>query len=80
MIVTLFLDICHWLNFNFYIIMDEDDVSTLSQPLPPLIKSASRTSMDDSISWFHGKITREAAEHVLDISKNTISVLRLFPF
>ncbi|KFM71953.1 Tyrosine-protein kinase HTK16, partial [Stegodyphus mimosarum] len=49
--------------------MDVED--TLNQPLPPLNKSASRTSIDESISWFHGKITRDAAEHILDSNGNT---------
>lgn len=44
-------------------------MDTEETPLPPLNKSASRNSMDENISWFHGKITREAAEHVLEISK-----------
>ncbi|GIX89198.1 tyrosine-protein kinase HTK16, partial [Caerostris extrusa] len=48
--------------------MDAED--TINQPLPPLVKSASRSSLDEGISWFHGKITRDAAEHILEISGN----------
>lgn len=46
--------------------MDGDE--TFYQPLPPLIKSASRTSIDEGVSWYHGKINRDAAEHILEIS------------
>ncbi|CAL1272831.1 unnamed protein product [Larinioides sclopetarius] len=48
--------------------MDAED--TVNPPLPPLVKSASRSSLDEGISWFHGKITRDAAEHILEISGN----------
>ncbi|GFV19462.1 hypothetical protein TNCV_3663941 [Trichonephila clavipes] len=44
--------------------MDAED--TINQPLPPLVKSASRSSLDESVSWFHGKITRDAAERTLE--------------
>ncbi|GBM77999.1 hypothetical protein AVEN_131393-1 [Araneus ventricosus] len=46
--------------------MDAED--TVNPPLPPLVKSASRSSLDEGISWFHGKITRDAAEHILEIN------------
>ncbi|XP_023237515.1 tyrosine-protein kinase shark-like [Centruroides sculpturatus] len=35
---------------------------------PPITKSVSRISQDENISWYHGKITRDAAEHILKIS------------
>lgn len=57
--------------------MDMDDI--FNQPLPPLNKSASRNSMDESISWFHGKITRDAAEHILDISELILLLFMMYP-
>ncbi|XP_015921309.1 tyrosine-protein kinase HTK16 isoform X2 [Parasteatoda tepidariorum] len=43
--------------------MDAED--TLTHPLPPLVKSASRNSIDEGVSWFHGKILRDEAERIL---------------
>lgn len=42
--------------------IDDDNTS------PPITKSVSRISQDETISWYHGKITRDAAEHILKIS------------
>ncbi|GFT73185.1 tyrosine-protein kinase HTK16 [Nephila pilipes] len=52
----------------FFAKMDVED--TVNQPLPPLVKSASRSSLDESVSWFHGKITRDAAERILETNGN----------
>lgn len=44
--------------------MDAEDA--INQPLPPLVKSASRSSLDDGISWYYGNIKRDTAESILE--------------
>ncbi|XP_013774828.1 tyrosine-protein kinase shark-like [Limulus polyphemus] len=46
---------------------DEDKELQKVSP-PPLLKSISRVSQDENIAWYHGKITRDAAEHILAIN------------